>query len=730
MIDNLFTDINIDNNLIHFFYVIGLDHTLTLNDTFYHNIKSINSFDNLKPTILSKFPPISNTLLNLIDDILLRHCFPNGYVIPMTDSPPSSEAFFLEFNNYPLHEKYTKIYYTCLLFYEPLEHYNQIRFNKRVNEKASQMMMAELKLNSNESIDLSDLSLSKKSISSDLLSHDNYSNYYLPKIIAFASVLPYPRELSKILHSMHKYYSESKNEKAIPIEKLIENFVLGIPLPSKGKFIIQHHLFNNEKYSFDQFPINKIPNNSIELQNLFHIFKVSDILRIYKCLLLEIPLLFFSNHKTRLSTLLEGIISLLYPFKYQKPKISILPTNHYCLIEMSQCFALGINQEYKPEFFTENNLEIENKTIIIVDIDKIQIIEKKANFKSHPNFFLDDVCSIDQVQYVQNLFSTTDIPLHYKKKFMGRLVTYMNKIKDQVHKETFNAVIREEFFYFLLSIFTDISKYIRLDDLQMLDKGLNEKKNDIDINTIFKVKEFLQSVGGENMPFFKRFCETEIFKNYIIRKIYPRTDEERLEVMFFDEKIIEKRNKNLFSKTAKTPLLELKEMAICKKIEVQHPKNFSPEEIELLSRKDKQGQALNYYQMITLVNDKIVIKYPVFPILLYDNTFMDKPYYEIYLRNNIPVPLNLRKDLHKTYEYLVNKEEYNKIYQGTKYNLNLFNQSKALSVSMEDYINLTWLMLFALSYWYIDKTERQQRFAEMLEVFDKLDYYDVSIDNI
>lgn len=421
---------------------------------------------------------------------------------------------------------------------------------------------------------------------------------------------------------------------------------------------------------------------------------------------------------------------MLYPFKYQKPKIAILPTNHYSLIEISQCYALGINQEYNPDFFSENNLEIENKTIIIVDIDKIKIIEQRANFKFHPNLYLDDVCSIDQVQYIQNLYSTTDIPLHYKKKLMTRLVAYMTKIKDQVHKETYNAVIREEFFYFLLSIFADISKYIKLDsdNLLALDKQLNEKKNTIDINSIFKVKEFLFTVTGDNIPFFKRFFNTDIFRNYLIRKIYPKTDEERLEMMFFDEKVIEKKNKNLFSRTTKTPLLELKEMSICKKIEIQHAKNFSLEELELISNKDKIYFALNYYQMITLTNNgKLTIKYPVFPMLLYDNSFMDKPYSEIYLRNNISKPMNLRKDLNKTFEYLVNRPEYNEIYHGTKYNLHLFSSSKVSSVSMENYINLTWLMLFALSYWYNESNERIQRFEEMIEVFDKLNYYNVSL---
>ena len=37
---------------------------------------------------------------------------------------------------------------------------------------------------------------------------------------------------------------------------------------------------------------------------------------------------------------------------------------------MKKCFVFGINKKYTDNFFTENNLNIVNKSIVIVDLNK------------------------------------------------------------------------------------------------------------------------------------------------------------------------------------------------------------------------------------------------------------------------------------------------------------------------------------------------------------------------
>ena len=372
MNDHLLTEISTENNLIQQFYEIGADNEIVFCERYYQNVlKFYNQNANIKPNIISKFPNVNSTLVNIPNDVIISHCFPNGFYAKFCkDEPPIGEKFFFCVDNFPRNSNYPKVYFSCFLFYESLEVYRQILLKKK-------NFIFKSKNNDKESDD-------EQNLGNSII---GCSNYYIPKVICFASLLPYPRELTKILKTLYNKYLKIKEGYEYPIEKIIENLIFSIPIPTRGKYSISYHLFN-EKYSFTQSPINKVPNVSYELNLIFSTYKISDILFIFKCVLLEIPLLFFSDSKAKLCTLVEGFLSLIYPFSYKHHNISILPYHCYSIIETSDCFMLGINEEYHSNFFINNNLEVENKTIVIVDIDnkKIGIIGKL-----HPNLYHDDI---------------------------------------------------------------------------------------------------------------------------------------------------------------------------------------------------------------------------------------------------------------------------------------------------------------------------------------------------
>jgi len=56
--------------------------------------------------------------------------------------------------------------------------------------------------------------------------------YYIPKIIYFASLIPFSKELRTLLKIIHSLYCiKAKDSSIIPIEKFSEQFVLQVPLP-------------------------------------------------------------------------------------------------------------------------------------------------------------------------------------------------------------------------------------------------------------------------------------------------------------------------------------------------------------------------------------------------------------------------------------------------------------------------------------------------------------------
>ena len=55
-----------------------------------------------------------------------------------------------------------------------------------------------------------------------------------------------------------------------------------------------------------------------------------------------------------------------------------------------------------------------------------------------------------------------------------------------------------------------------------------------------QTKEFMNNHSFVS-DFYKIFISTEIFKAFIIKRIYPRTIQDKFDILFFDEKIIEKK---------------------------------------------------------------------------------------------------------------------------------------------------------------------------------------------
>ena len=723
MNDHLLTEISTENNLIQQFYEIGADNEIVFCERYYQNVlKFYNQNANIKPNIISKFPNVNSTLVNIPNDVIISHCFPNGFYAKFCkDEPPIGEKFFFCVDNFPRNSNYPKVYFSCFLFYESLEVYRQILLKKK-----------NFIFNSNNNDKESD---DEQNLGNSII---GCSNYYIPKVICFASLLPYPRELTKILKTLYNKYLKIKEGYEYPIEKIIENLIFSIPIPTRGKYSISYHLFN-EKYSFTQSPINKVPNVSYELNLIFSTYKISDILFIFKCVLLEIPLLFFSDSKAKLCTLVEGFLSLIYPFSYKHHNISILPYHCYSIIETSDCFMLGINEEYHSNFFINNNLEVENKTIVIVDIDnkKIEIIAEEKEKVS--NCDINDFnCIKDNCTSYNSQITDIDLPLHYKKKLSDQMVKYLKKLKEYMikneDKDSFNNTIRNAFFYFMTSIFFDYERYIKYDknSFDYIDKYLYTKSKLFDINEIFNVKEYINA-HSIDVDFYKKFITTEIFKAFLIKKIYPITFNDKFDILFFDEKIIEKQNKSILTKTLKTPFINIDEFSNLLKVPTVEPNNFTENEILSLFEKESMYNALDYFQLIqTTTSNKLSIKYLLFPKLLYDNAFFKSKYSETFKQSQIHPPVNIQSEFITKYSYILSSKTYLDIYQNNISNPNNTYEycftfyetfSKMRNIQMDNYIYLSWLAMFALSFSYISTVnERNFRFAEANEILSNIEY--------
>ena len=509
------TFLNLKNNLIQNFYVVGLSPNKFFNVREDGHGIFLNIFKDfkmeLKPEIISKFPPENGNFNSIKDDLVIAHCFPQGlHILQEKEEKKKCTHFEFHFDNflfnYDNEEKrmYQKIYFTCLEFYESLDKYNN--YKKEIIDI--------IKNDKNTNIEIL-----KDGINEVVLSNSTnvyIKRFYIPKVICFASLLPFSNELYNILNIIyHMYSGKVKNSSTIPIETFIEQIILQIPIPitinteinvsfklngidlfsqdikdsaklkSRQKIKTSVTLlppsisaFQNDKLSLTRstiispnyspleiaFPLMNINEsfipfyNTIPIEECFSFFQVDDIIKIFKYILLEVPILFFCSEKSILSAFIENFLDLLSPFNYVLPNISILPNIFYGLINSEPKFIFGINEKYTPDFFLNNKIDID-KNIIVVSINtekkldsKIEeILTKKGEEENNyllvsnsyedslgtkninKNKISDNLITNDSVTYEKTTIDliNLELPINAKKSLYNNLYSYINSKKKQ-----------------------------------------------------------------------------------------------------------------------------------------------------------------------------------------------------------------------------------------------------------------------------------------------------------
>ena len=116
------------------------------------------------------------------------------------------------------------------------------------------------------------------------------------------------------------------------MEKIIENLVIEIPLPPRGIYSIQYELFE-KNFLFKNNKTNELPYISFDLEQIFFILEIDQVLEIFKHLMLETRLIFFSKEMHLLSPIIHGFVTLLYPFKYPFNYITVIPEENFMILE-------------------------------------------------------------------------------------------------------------------------------------------------------------------------------------------------------------------------------------------------------------------------------------------------------------------------------------------------------------------------------------------------------------
>ena len=765
--ENIQQELDRGNNFIDYFLVIGLEPEIYKKNWLYteeFDILATKHKDDIKPKIISSFPPFEKTTISF-DESILNHCFPNGYQLLKSVYKPKPKVFSFILDNNFFNINYPQKYLSCLICYENISQY------KILSE------MEKMKDNNIKNIDEGNIISSLKD-----------PDIYIPKCLLVMSLYPFFGELEKIITEIYNYCmnqiiqlvdiidNSSKNKKKQmkrmstvkeimaknkdvndPIEKIIENLTIELPVPPQGISTVKYFL-NEEARTIKQNEMNKLPLVDINLKRICIDFEAKDIITIYNYLFLETRILFFSKNIEYLNSYIYGLLALLYPFQYQYQIITILPQENFEILESITPFIAGINQSYEEDFFEKNNFAISD-CFFVVDIDKKKYLllgeenkipEFPKNYRKTLEKKLQDLInkSLKEERKLKTYFTkhknlrnssimisgkmtmtNQSIVLNPNESIDTRMTSTLSSSKDMINSSQtlsddinidedidedeeitgmlsnlnidfeFNQEFNEIFFNFNANLLANYN--------QFLNRDFYSSNTAPSLDVLFKVTDFLKKIPQSEKNFYDKFItETQIFGDFLYLRMIPKNTKEKIRILLFEEKI----NQN--SKGITNVFTTTKEYQFVDNHEIQRPRTLTKKEIDFYKDIKNEKKLINYGIVVSAdKNDpnKVIFSYPIFPKLT--NLLFFKDNMGVYFP-----PESWSENINSINEDLISKSH-------------LGDVSIRLD-DMKKYIYLCWMQMWALTFWYCEENEKRYWFQELVRIIEVSSCYEMEIFNL
>ena len=794
--------LNLGYNFVDYFLTIGSNPSIFKEEWLYESdISLLNSKyrEELKPILINKFPKNEKKLVGL-DEAIISHCFPNGFEVCESNNQPEYKIFsiLLDNNNYSIN--YPFKYVVCLKFYESINNYKKLydKYNELseisipkdsdIEENISihlplsrsrRTTFSNSKSKSSKNVDIycpepldgngdmneeEEYNLNRKSINylgkSMNQSHKNedlnsnytnktnnnmhkYRKYYIPKCICLISLYPYINELSKIIKIIYQY---SLVEKQIcPLEKIINNLLVEVPTPPKGIYYVEYSLIN-ESIILKSNQMNQLFTLNVEFERLFTIFNLKSIIEIFRYLMLNAKIIIFSQEIKYLTPVILSLLSLLYPFHYPYTVVSVLQKEAYKLIDNIVPVLVGINEKYNKNFLKENDIDICDFTLII-NMDKQELIKMgESKEKKFPQ-----------------------LPHKYRTNLENKINDYIKEIKK--NKKTIGRgeapkalqlKMRTFFLEFQIELMRDYSKYLNNDIYKHQDDGKTPLEN------AFKLKEFLNKVPSEYYDFYEYFLNTQMFCDFIYKRMMPRDKNEQIDILYFEENLLKSKTESIF--------LNSPNYNIIKKYVVPKPSTLSEQQIYYFNHYDIRNKLLLNGIEITNRKESIVNRGKSFTITKKmnnnrtnnaqnkdnninnendDDIFFDRKTVSFHISNNKRknieqnrnqnAKLNQPLFSYSIFPKLDNEYFYKNDIKNYYFDTSIYQEIKAVDNELlskshlsrieiktnetTNYIYLIWLKMWVYTFYYQDKQEQKYRFFQMLKILSKINQQEMGVVN-
>ena len=615
------------NNLVDYFFICGIDPSLCLNESLYEvskkeNLENLKNI--LKPTILSRFPEFNKQNYEVGDEIL-EYCFPNGFELINNNSYiPYRKIFTIILDNNNSSQDYPQKYLTCILFYEQLYQYKKLQ---QQIEKIEKNKEKNIKNENNENINNMRSKLEdeknkniyrhKKISSSGVLSFNFQLNkklkeklnekerekekeinnkqplnklkyYYVPKCICLLSIHPRIKLFQKILLHIYEYGLQQNVD--IPLEKIITNLIIEVPLPPRGLYSINYNYYyeyyqkkenNNQDLITKSVALNvnitqeslmkkeenlapplistennKLLITEIDLRKFNNILSFNCKMEVIKHILLSSKIIFFSQNLTNLTDIISSFLVLIFPFKYPFNLTSLLKKEFYYMLGSPTPFIFGINEEYDKNFFEENEISLEQTNFLVIDLDS----------KNENNYYLfsDEEFPQLPLKLVSNLEKEIKSLENMDKNNYNNNINNKNIINDRekIIKE-YNEKYQEKFFNFFCEILKGYEEFLNRDFFG---------DDYVSITTLFNCEKFIKSSyhSQSDYAFYSKFVDiSQLFMDFIYKNMIPKNNSQLMDILIVN---------NYYQKKKKTKSNEVDPYLINNKYVVPFPKELTKEE--------------------------------------------------------------------------------------------------------------------------------------------------------
>ena len=583
-----------------------------------------------------------------------------------------------------------------------------------------------------------------------------YRKYYIPKCLCLISLYPYITELSKIIKIIYQYSLVEKQ--IIPLEKIINNLIIEVPTPPRGIYSIEYSLIN-ESITLKANQMNELYTLNIEFERLFTIFNLNNILEIFQYLMLNTKIIIFSKEIKNLTPVILSLLSLLYPFHYPYTVVSVLHKEAYKLIDNIVPVLVGINENYNSNFLKENDIDICDFTLI-VNMDKQELIKMEPP---------------DNKNKQKKLPS---LPQKYKNNLEKKINNYISEIKNNKkkngrgeHSKVLQHKLRTFFLEFQIELMKDYSKYLDNDIYKHQDEGKTPLEN------AFKLKEFLNKVPSDYYDFYEYFLGTQMFCDFIYKRMMPRDKNEQIDILYFEEKLLKNKSESIF--------LNSQNYKIEKKFGVKKPTPLSSEQIDYFNNFGVRKKLISNGIEVVNRKDTFYVRGKSFTISkkptnidnnsngknngenldnnddeLFSDTNNERKTMSFHNNNNnMDMGMKSKEELRMSQKFkstqplftyyifpkLSNDYFYKSdiknyyidfsIYQEVKNIDNeLLSKSHLSRVEIKtneatNYIHLIWLKMWVSTFYYQDKQEQKYRFLQMLNILDKINQHEMGVIN-